>query len=81
MTTIKQLSNCKITVYGGLREHPPPHFHLRGPNSNCTVDLATLEVMKGYYSKSDLNEALEWLDEPANYAAVANEWRRLNARE
>jgi hypothetical protein len=81
MTTLTSLSNSKLKVFGGQREHPPPHLHLKGPNTNCTIDLATLEPTKGHYSRSDLNEALEWLGVAENYAAAVNEWRRLNERE
>lgn len=81
MSTLKELNNCKIKVYGGQREHPPPHVHLKGPNTNCTIDLATLETTKGHYSKSDLNEALEWLGNGDNYVAAIAEWRRLNERD
>jgi Domain of unknown function (DUF4160) len=81
MTTLVRLNNCKIKVFGGQREHPPPHVHLKGPNTDCTIDLATLDVMKGDYSQSDLDEALEWLEEAKNYTAAWDEWRRLNERE
>jgi hypothetical protein len=79
MPTLVELSNSKIKVFGGQREHPPPHVHLKGPNSNCTIDLGTLEMTKGNSLRSDFDEAVEWLTE--NYTAAWNEWRRLNERE
>lgn len=81
MTTVAQLSNSKLCVFGGTREHPPAHCHLKGPNSNCTIDLVTLEATRGTYSRKDLSEAIEWLSKPDNYAVTVNEWRRLNDRE
>jgi hypothetical protein len=75
------LSNSNIYVYGGQAEHPPPHCHLRGPNSRCSIDLVTLEVTKGHYGRKDLQEALIWLSDANNNALVVNEWRRLNERE
>jgi hypothetical protein len=81
MTTLCELSNSKIKIFGGQREHPPPHCHLKGPNTNCSIDLATFEVTKGKYDRKDLSEALEWLAVAENYALVVNEWRRLNDRE
>lgn len=79
MAVLTTLRNAKISVYGGWREHPPPHCHLKGPDTNCTIDLATHEVMKGHYAKTDLAEALVWL--AANAAAALTTWRRLNERE
>ena len=81
MGTVARLNNSRICVFGGLREHPPAHCHLKGPDSNCSVDLGTCEPTKGRYSKKDLAEAKEWLSNADNYAAVVAEWRRLNERE
>ncbi len=79
MPVVAVLSNAEISVYGGWREHPPPHCHLKGPNSNCTIDLATLEIMRGRASRKDLEEAVAWL--AVNAGAVWSLWRELNERE
>ncbi len=81
MTVVAKLNNSKISVFGGQREHPPPHCHLKGPDSECSINLATLEPTKGKYSRKDLKEAIEWLSDGNNHAATVNEWRRLNERE
>ncbi len=75
------LSNCKVYVYGGPAEHPPPHFHIRGPNTRCSVDLATFEPTKGHYDKKDMKEVLGWIAEPENLALIWARWRSLNERE
>lgn len=80
MASIKApLSNCKIDIYPG--DHNPPHFHLRGPDSNALVDIVTLEVIEGKASKKDLEEARVWAEKPENLAVLVAEWRRLNERE
>jgi hypothetical protein len=80
MASIKaQLSNCKLYIYPG--DHNPPHFHIKGPNSNALVDLVTLKVIKGAASKKDLDEAIAWTKKPGNLEFLAAEWRRLNERE
>jgi len=73
------LSNCKIYIYPG--DHNPPHFHIKGPNSNALVDLVTLKVIKGKVLKTDLDEAIAWASKPENLAILTAEWRRLNERE
>lgn len=78
---IARLSNSNIYIYGGLAEHPPPHCHLVGPNSRCSIDLLTLDVTKGHARRSDLVEAVEWLSDARNHAFAVSEWRRLNERE
>ena len=72
--------NAALYVYGGQAGHPPPHVHLRGPDSRCTIDLATLEVTRGAAHRRDLRQARAWLSDPHNLARVLNEWRRLNER-
>lgn len=37
MPTIVVLSNCKVQMFAD--DHVPPHFHLRGPNSNAMIRL------------------------------------------
>lgn len=73
------LSNCKIYIYPG--DHNPPHFHIKGPNSNALVDLVTLSVIKGKASKKDLDEVIAWAKKAENQALLVAEWRRLNERE
>ncbi|MCA1386029.1 DUF4160 domain-containing protein [Bradyrhizobium sp. NBAIM03] len=34
----------KIYIYPG--DHNPPHFHIKGPNSNALIDLVTLSVIR-----------------------------------
>jgi hypothetical protein len=80
MVSIKaKLSNCKIYIYPG--DHNPPHFHIRGPDSNAQVDFVTLQIIKGKASKKDLNEAIAWVTKPGNLEILTAEWRRLNERE
>ena len=74
-----QLSNCKIYIYPGY--HNPPHFHLKGPNSNAQVGLVTLKVIKGTASRKDLDEAIAWVKKSGNLELLTAEWRRLNERE
>lgn len=76
-----KLSNCDIYVYAPPKEHPPPHFHLLGPDTDCSVDLASFEVMKGHYSQKDLKEAIEWLEDGNNLKCVWDLWRVLNERD
>jgi hypothetical protein len=74
--TIKILSNAKIEMFAD--DHVPPHFHLRGPDSNALVRLDTLSVMRGKYSRRDLAEAVAWAE--GNLALLHAEWSRLNER-
>ncbi|WP_080900986.1 MULTISPECIES: DUF4160 domain-containing protein [Rhodopseudomonas] len=74
-----KLTNCKICIYPG--DHHPPHFHLRGPNSNALIDMVTLEVVIGRASRQDLDEARAWASQPEHLALLMSEWRRLNERD
>ncbi|MCW2242257.1 DUF4160 domain-containing protein [Azospirillum canadense] len=76
MPTIIELSNSKVQMFAG--DHVPPHFHLRGPNSNAMVRLDTLTVMRGKAHRRDLEEAIAWAR--ANIDNLLSEWSRLNER-
>lgn len=56
MPTIAVLRNAKIEMFAD--DHPPPHFHLRGPNSRAMVRLDTLTVLRGTCDRRDLAEAV-----------------------
>jgi hypothetical protein len=79
MPTIARLSNAKICIYAD--DHNPPHFNLRGPNSNANINIRTLEVMRGSASRTDLIEAREWVNREENMRALLEAWSRLNERD
>lgn len=77
MASIHRLSNAKLYVYAD--DHPPPHFHVRGPDSNAQIRIDDLQVMRGDIHPSDYAEALEWVE--ANKDLVVRKWRELNERD
>lgn len=77
MPTIAELRNCKVQMFAD--DHVPPHFHLYGPDTNCLVDLATLQVIRGTYDRRDLEEARAWAEE--NVLLLAQRWSELNERD
>jgi hypothetical protein len=81
MPEIVRLDNCSICVYAA-GEHPPPHFHILGPNTRVSVDMVTLAVMRGHRcDRKDLKQAREWASDPKNRQQLMDEWRRLNERD
>jgi Domain of unknown function (DUF4160) len=77
---VVRLSNCKICIYvRGV--HPPPHFHVRGPESNGSIVIATLEQLAGKVSRTDLREVRDWASEPNIMALLLEVWRRLHERD
>jgi Domain of unknown function (DUF4160) len=80
MPEIVRLSNCKICVY--VRgEHPLPHFHVWGPDSKCSVEIETLELLIGRVSRKDLREVRDWASVPENKTLLMEAWRRLHERD
>ena len=79
MPEIVRLSNSKICIFPG--DHAPPHFHLKGPDWMASIEITSLELLKGKAPRGDLEEALQWATISENSALLASEWRRLNERE
>ena len=79
MPTIVRLSNSKICIYAD--DHNPPHFNLRGPNSNANVSIRSFEILKGDASRTDFAEAREWVNREGNLQMLLDVWSRLNERD
>jgi hypothetical protein len=62
-------------------DHPPPHFHLRSPNSNGQIRLDTLQVMGGHYDPKEFVEAVTWVSEYPNMKFLVDKWMELNERD
>jgi hypothetical protein len=60
-------------------DHCPPHFHIRGPGWDVSVDLQTMEVMVGQGDDNIISEAIEWARR--NQARLYTVWGQLNERE
>jgi len=56
VTTIKRFAACKLALYGP--DHPPPHFHVVGPDFSALVEIATLRVMEGDVRRAA--DAMAW---------------------
>jgi Domain of unknown function (DUF4160) len=77
MPRVHVLSNHKVKIYVHARgEHPPPHFHLVGPDCDANIDIQTLVVTKGDAPSALLAEARAWARE--NQAVLLEAWRKYN---
>ncbi len=73
MNTLYRDGKLKISVYA---DHAPAHFHVRTPDGDSMVDLATLEELAGTANRKLLVKAIAWAME--NQDLLAAEWRKLN---
>ena len=69
----------KVAIYIYADEHPPPHFHLRSPNSNAQIDIATMQMMRGTASRAELAQAVTWAE--TNRTFLMQKWREFNERD
>jgi hypothetical protein len=79
MCEIVKLSNSKICMFSG--DQTAPQFHLKGSGWTASIEITSLEFLKGSAPRSALIEAVQWALVPENLALLASEWRRLNERE
>jgi len=78
MPRVHTLSNSRVYVHA-RGEHPPPHFHLVGPDWDATIDIRTLEVTRGWAPASDLGEARAWAKDNQGYLLA--KWTEYNVRD
>ena len=79
MPSIHRLANVTIYIYAD--DEAPPHFHIRGPNSNAKIEIETLRVMRGEYRRSDLAEAVEWARHESSQTLLRAKWKEYNERD
>ena len=77
MPKIAQLASVSIHIYAD--DHAPPHFHVRGADTNVQVEIETLQVMRGNYKAAALAEAIGWA--AANQPLLRARWSELNERD
>jgi len=41
-------------------DHPPPHFHVEGPDMSVLVEITNVHIMSGAASRSALRPILDW---------------------
>lgn len=68
-----------IYIHAVPREHPPPHFHIVGPEFDVAVEIRTPRIMEGRYRPQDLAEALDWA--AVNIEGLLAHWERINERD
>jgi hypothetical protein len=52
-----------------------------GRGWKLTIDITTLEVLRGRGPKADVAEAIRWATVTENLVILIDAWRRLNERE
>lgn len=76
MPTFHRFAGFRIEVRA--RDHSPPHFHMIGPDFHALIDIRTLKVLQGTYTRKALAEVIAWAS--GQTGALMQEWRRLNER-
>jgi hypothetical protein len=73
VNTIYRDGKMKISVYA---DHAPVHFHVRTPEGDSAVDLATMDELAGHANCKLLVNAIAWA--LANKSLIQAEWDKLN---
>ena len=61
-----------IVIKMHLKDHAPPHFHVRYGSFSCAINIRTLEVIAGRVPRRALALTLEWAAE--NREALMEDW-------
>lgn len=76
MPTFHRFDGFRIEIRS--RDHSPPHFHMIGPDFHALIDIRSLQVIQGTYTRKALAEVVAWAAGQSD--ALMREWRRLNER-
>jgi hypothetical protein len=74
--TFRRFDGFRIEVRS--RDHSPRHVHMIGPDFHALVDIRSLQVIQGTYSRKALAEVVAGATGQTD--ALMREWRRLNER-
>lgn len=66
------LSMGKVEVYSN--EHPPPHFHVKGPNIDASFSIDNCELISGEVSSSQRRKIEAWHQESRHL--LVDKWNR-----
>ena len=70
-------SGAAIYIYAD--DHAPPHFHVRGAESNAQIRIDDLRVIAGTITRQDYAEAIAFSAE--NPDELESKWREYNERD
>ncbi|WP_029030900.1 DUF4160 domain-containing protein [Salinarimonas rosea] len=77
MPRIATFGRYGVYIYAAPAEHPPPHFHLVGPETNIAIAIRTGTVMEGSCrDRSLLAEVRRWAKREREILLV--KWEELN---
>jgi hypothetical protein len=74
MPTVKRIGRLRITMYFG--DHPPPHFHIEGPDISAQVEVASGRIIASGVPRHVLLPALRWASD--NREMLARKWNELH---
>jgi hypothetical protein len=72
--TVSSFYGIKVTI--NVRDHQPPHFHVRYAGTNASIAIETLETIAGDIPRRVRTLVVEWALAHRTELRVA--WRRAN---
>ena len=77
----KRMANFgSLIVYIYPEDHPPPHFHVRGPDIDASFRIDDGSLLVGVVSHKDQKKIARWYGGGKEREALEGEWERLNPR-
>lgn len=74
------VGRCKLYIY--FNDHPPPHIHIRGADSKCSINIkpdAIGQIICGHLDKSDRNIVMEYVQKERD--AMFSHWNTNNPKK
>lgn len=79
MPKVAELQAASIYIYAD--DHNPPHFNVRGPDSDANFYIYNCEMYVGQVTRKAMREAGDWWSVPENQKLLEEKWKEYNERD
>lgn len=69
---VGDLNGWKIEIYSD--EHPPAHFHVKGPDVSFSVGIRDGKIVDGNPSNKEIRTIMNWYSNPGNKKRLVDIW-------
>ena len=79
MPKVAELEAASLYIYAD--DHHPPHFLVRGPDSDANFYIHNCEMYVGEVTRKAMKEVRDWCSVSENRKLLEDKWKEYNERD